>query len=357
MYSKIILFLFATVLLTSCNEKKPALKDGMYAEIETNKGQIILNLEFEKAPITVANFVLLAEGKNPFVEEQYKNKPFYDGLKFHRVVPDFMIQGGDPKGDGSGNPGYKFGDEINPELKHDKAGVLSMANAGPGTNGSQFFITHKETGFLDGKHTVFGQVLEGQNVVDSIVMNDMIKKVTILKIGNKAKKFDAVKIFTEHYNDFGKKQEVEAQKTEEVLLKKQAEIANVKANGTTTKSGLKYLISKSDTSSKPKAGQEVKVSYAGFFADGRLFDSNNEEIVKMYNVFDPIRAQQDGYAPFPFVFGDKEGLIAGFIEAIELLQYNETGLFYIPSQLAYGIQGAGPIPPNTDIIFEITITQ
>ncbi len=176
--------------------RKPKLEKGLYAIVKTSKGDITIRLEYEKTPLTVANFVGLAEGKIENKARE-KGKPFYNGLKFHRVIKDFMIQGGDPAGNGSGGPGYKFKDEIVAELKHDRAGILSMANAGPGTNGSQFFITHKETPWLDGKHTVFGAVVQGQEVVNAIVQGDEIVSIRIKRVGKAAKKFDAAKVFTE----------------------------------------------------------------------------------------------------------------------------------------------------------------
>ena len=170
------------------------MENGIYARINTSKGLILLNLSFEMAPGTVANFVGLSEG-NIKNEKKPIGEPYYDGLIFHRVIPDFMIQGGCPEGTGFGGPGYKFKDEIYPELRHDKPGVISMANAGPGTNGSQFFITHTKTSWLDGKHTVFGHVIEGQDVVNKISQGDLIESIKIERIGDKAKKWDAAKEF------------------------------------------------------------------------------------------------------------------------------------------------------------------
>lgn len=341
---------------SSCNDPYSKLEDGMYADIKTNKGEIIVKLEFEKTPITVANFVSLAEGKNPFVDEQFKDKPFYDSLKFHRVIPDFMIQGGDPAGDGSGGPGYKFKDEFHPDLKHSKGGILSMANAGVGTNGSQFFITHKETPWLDGKHTVFGEVIEGKQVVDSIIANDIIEKVTIVRKGANAKKFDAVKIFKDYFSVDAVAQK-EAQKVlDKTKADKAAAIAALKTEGTTTKSGLIYKITKTADGKKPAKGSQVFIHYAGFLQNGELFDSSYEDVSKLFGKYDANRAQQNGYQPFPFNFGDKQGLIPGFIEGIELLSIGDKAMVYIPSRLGYGNQGAGNvIPPDTDIIFEIEL--
>ena len=193
---KLIALCLATIVSAQAQKGKDVVKaDGIFATMETNKGTIVLELEYQKTPITVANFISLAEGTNSAIDPKYKGKKFFDGLKFHRVIADFMVQGGDPLGNGSGDPGYKFKDEIT-ELKHDKGGILSMANSGPATNGSQFFITHKATPWLDGKHTVYGHVVEGMDVVNAIVQDDVITKVTISRNGAMAKKFDAATVFS-----------------------------------------------------------------------------------------------------------------------------------------------------------------
>lgn len=192
---KTILLLFVLPFL-ACGifNKNLPKEDGLYALMKTNKGNILLTLEYEKTPLTVANFVGLAEGT---ISNKAKvdGLPYYDGIIFHRVIKDFMIQAGDPTGTGRGGPGYKFKDEFDKSLKHDRAGTLSMANAGPGTNGSQFFITHKATPWLDGKHSVFGYVKEGQEVVDAVAQGDTILSIEIMRVGKAAKAFDAPAVF------------------------------------------------------------------------------------------------------------------------------------------------------------------
>lgn len=352
------------VIFSSCSNPYSKLEDGMYADIATNKGSIIVKLEFKKTPITVANFVSLAEGKNPYVNERFKGKPFYDGLTFHRVIPQFMIQGGDPAGDGSGGPDYRFKDEFHPDLRHNKKGILSMANSGPNTNGSQFFITHKETPWLDDKHSVFGEVVTGIEIVDSIAIGDVIKNVTIVKKGTEAKKFDAAKIFKNYYPSALQEQKIEeenqrklAEKVEVIKAEKAVEINLLKSEGTKTKSGLIYKIITKGDGKKPKQGTQILVNYAGWLQNGELFDSNREEISLTFGKFDPMRAEQKGYTPFPFPYGQKQGLITGFIECLDLLHYGDKLIAYLPSNLAYGTQGFQMIPPNTDLIFEIEILE
>jgi cyclophilin family peptidyl-prolyl cis-trans isomerase len=358
----------------------PVATEGIFATISTSKGDIIVQLEYVKTPITVANFISLAEGKNAFVaNEKSIGKPFYDGLKFHRVIKDFMIQGGDPEGNGSGNPGYAFKDEIT-DLKHDKPGILSMANSGPKTNGSQFFITHKETPWLDGKHTVFGHVTQGMDIVNLIAQEDLIKKITITRKGTAAKAFDASKVFSDYYfnkaEDDKKDALIEAENKRKqdslmavskkayfekfagVISAKKAYFDTTKATATVTESGLAYKITQKGTGIKPANGATFNFNYAGYFEDGTLFDSSYEDVCKEYGTHNPQRAAQNGYRPFPFEAGKKEGLIPGFIEGLEQMTYGDKAIVFIPSKLAYGERGAGSvIPPNTNIVFELEMIE
>lgn len=364
---KSILLAFVIIAsLYSCKEEKNNLPDGLYAQIETNKGNIIVRLDYEKAPITVANFITLAEGKNEFItNENLKNKPFYDGLKFHRVIKDFMIQGGDPLGTGSGDAGYKFKDEIS-DLKFDKGGVLAMANNGPTTNSSQFFITHLETPWLEGKHTIFGQVVEkGMDVVNKIEQGDYMVKVTIIRNGEDAKKFDAVKTFRDYYSVEAENQKnklaLEAAanaKYKAVFEQKVAYFASLKEKAITTPTGLKYVITKKAGGKKPTAGANIYIHYAGFLENGSLFDSSIEDVCKTFGKFDANRAAQNGYQPLPFQAGRKDGMIPGFIEGLEQLSFGDKAVIFIPSKLGYGEAGAGGvIPPNANIIFEIELLE
>lgn len=345
---------------------KKAVEDGIFAQIETTKGRITLKLEYQKTPITVANFISLAEGTNPFVNPKYKGKPFFTGLKFHRVIKDFMIQGGDPLGNGSGDPGYKFKDEFNPDLKHSSGGILSMANSGPGTNGSQFFITHKETPWLDGKHTIFGRVTSGMDVVNAIVQDDVIMEVKIIRNGGEAKKFDAAKTFSDYYsnkdNDEKKQIAIEAEKKRAldaqfapVKAQKMAELAKVRAKSTKTESGLEYAIQKG-TGAKPTA--TVYVHYSGYFEDGSLFASSHEDVNKLYGKYDANFAAQNAYQPFPFDINNKGGLVPGFLEGLKLMSFGDKATFFIPAKIGYAERGNGNvIPPNTNLIFEVELLE
>ena len=368
---------------TDAKKSAPAVASadqGIFAEMETSKGKIVIQLEYKKTPVTVANFISLAEGTNTFVtDEKLKGKPFYNGLKFHRVIADFMIQGGDPLGNGSGNPGYAFKDEFT-DAKFDKAGILAMANSGPKTNGSQFFITHKETSWLTGKHTIFGYVTQGQDVVNAIKQDDLINSITIVRKGADAKKFDAAKVFTDYMgNKSGdeakeaaaatenqrKQAELEAQKKTDylktygpVITAKAKYLADTKATATETASGLRYKILQAGSGKKPVDGTNVYIHYAGYLEDGSLFDSSYENVSKEYGKYDENRAKQNGYQPFPFPYGKKEGLIPGFIEGLSLMNLGDKALIFIPAKLGYGEKGAGTvIPPNSNIIFEIEMLE
>lgn len=358
-----------SLLFVSCGENYDRLGDGIFGIIKTSKGEIIVYLEYEKTPITVANFILLAEGKNQHVTlETKKNVPFYDGLKFHRVEANFMIQGGDPNGDGTGGPGYNFMDEIT-DLSHDGPGILSMANAGPGTNGSQFFITHVETPFLDGRHTVFGKVKEGQEVVNAIVKDDVIEQVKIVRIGEKAKKFNAVKVFNDRLiteAENRKKQEAEEaikkaaflEQFDEVISQKLAFFEEQKKVAKKSSTGLQYSIYEKGSGKKPAAGSTVYVHYAGFFESGELFDSSYESVSKAFGKFDQARADAKAYTPFPFEYGNKTGLIPGFLEGLEKMNIGDKAVLFIPSSLGYGEAGAGGIiPPNSNLIFELELLE
>ncbi len=310
------------------------MENGIYAKVKTNKGDILIQLEYQKTPGTVANFIALAEGNHPNVAEAHKDKKYYDGLTFHRVIDNFMIQGGDPTGSGAGGPGYKFDDEIHPELKHDTAGILSMANAGPGTNGSQFFITHEATPWLDGKHTVFGKVVEGQDIVNKIAQGDRIESVAIIRVGEEANKFDAPAEFAKFNNAKAER----IQKAKEAAQKALDKLAE---GFETTKSGLRYKItSKSGSGIKPVKGKNVAVHYTGKLADGTVFDNS-------YGRGEPIE--------FPIGVGY---VIPGWDEGIRLLEQGDKATFVIPSYLGYGETGAGGvIPPNANLIFDVELVK
>ena len=308
------------------------MKDGLYAKFNTSKGDILVNLEYQKTPGAVGNFVALAQGN---LENSVKKQgePYYNGLKFHRVIPDFMIQGGCPLGTGTGNPGYKFEDEFHPDLKHDKPGILSMANAGPGTNGSQFFITHIPTDWLDGKHTVFGNVIEGQNIVDSIGQGDVLETLEIIAVGSDAEAFKAVEAF----RSFEGAREKNLAKQKAAV---EAELDKLATGFEKTESGLRYQILQKGSGSQATKGAKVSVHYKGQLSDGTVFDSS-------YKRKEPIE----------FALGTGQ-VIAGWDEGVALLNVGDKARFVIPSHLGYGAQGAGGvIPPNANLIFDVELVE
>lgn len=359
-----ILFILVLSFSACKSTKYSDLDDGIYADLQTDRGDILLRLKYEIVPITVANFISLAEGTNPYVDDEHTGKRFYDGLIFHRIVDDFMIQGGDPRGNGSGNPGYKFEDEFpmdengNLALSHNGPGVLSMANSGPDSNGSQFFITHKETKFLDGKHTVFGYVVSGQEVVDSMQQNDVIQKVEIIRVGKKAKQFDAAAEFTNYFGEIEERQRLAKEQKEN---KKNELVQFVKDNEATAKtlpSGLKVITMKEGSGVKPVIGSTVKVNYAGYFLTGDLFDSNIKEIAEVYGKYDRRRDQLNMYNPVDMDYSPDASLIPGFKEGLQQMNYGDKVMLIVPSHLGYGEQGSrGVIPPNTDLLFQLEIVN
>jgi len=371
----LILFCILTTLMSCKVGKRADLGDGLFAGIKTSQGEIIIRLEYEKAPITVANFVSLAEGKSPFVDEKFKGKKFYDGLIFHRIIQDFMIQGGDPNGNGTGNPGYKFMDEFNDSLTHDRKGILSSANSGPNTNGSQFFITHKATPWLDGKHTVFGEVVEGIAVVDSIanipvgagsVPVDAVNltSVEIIRNGKEAKKFDAVEIMTDYFDNeeeriatLAKEKAAQEEAMTAMKAKFASELAVDMEKAKELPTGLKILSLEEGSGAKPNLGQKVMVMYAGYLSDGTLFDSNLEEIAKKYNVYDERRMQGGGYMPIEMDYNTNSRLIAGFREGLLTMKVGDKVRLFIPPHLGYGAQGGGPIPPDADLVFDLELVS
>lgn len=311
-------------------QKFNQMENGLYAKFFTSKGTITVSLEYTKTPGTVGNFVALAQGD---LENSIKKQgdPYYDGLKFHRVIPDFMIQGGCPQGTGTGNPGYQFDDEFHPDLKHDAAGILSMANAGPGTNGSQFFITHIPTPWLDGKHSVFGKTIDGQSVVDSIVQGDTLERIEIIAEGDNAMAFNAIEAFRSFEGARDKRLAEEKAAIE-------AELESLGAGFEKTSSGLRYQILQKGDGEKAQKNKTVSVHYKGQLSDGTVFDSSYK------------RNQ-----PIEFSLGMGQ-VIRGWDEGVALLKVGDKARFVIPSHLAYGSRGAGGvIPPNANLIFDVEL--
>ena len=327
--------LFAGLVAPAAAEN--AYPDGLYAEMHTSKGLIVLRLAYEEAPMTVVNFVGLAEGTKD--SNKPAGTPFYDGLTFHRVVANFMIQGGDPEGSGRGGPGYRFPDEIHPGLRHDGPGVLSMANAGPNTNGSQFFITHKATPWLDGKHAVFGRVIQGQDVVDAIAQGDKLEKVTIVRVGDAAKAFRADQAtFDGMIAEIAAAEETRAQKEYDDAMAVLEEAYPGQMQ--TTESGLMYIIVEAGDGPKPQPGTLIRAHYTGKFLSGRVFDSSVQ------------RGE-----PFEFEVGMGR-VIKGWDEALLDMQKGEKRILIIPSHLAYGERGYPPIiPPRATLVFDVELVD
>lgn len=308
------------------------MQEGIFAHFKTEKGNIKVQLTFDKTPGTVGNFVGLVEGQ---IENDVSpiGTPYYDGLRFHRVISDFMIQGGCPQGTGVGGPGYQFDDEFHPDLKHDRPGILSMANAGPGTNGSQFFITHTATPWLDGKHTVFGYLVEGQEVVDAISQDDIIQNITIERLGSIAEVWDAAAAFDVFVNQ----KEARIKAAQDAAAK---ELEKLTHGMDQTDTGLFYQITREGSGEYPTKGTKVSVNYRGMLLDGTVFDSSYQR-----------------NEPIAFSLG-KGQVIKGWDEGIALLKKGSSAKLVIPSDLAYGSRGAGGvIPPDATLIFEVELVD
>jgi len=397
-------FIALTLLLsaTSCNDKGrySDLGDGIFAEIVTNKDTMVAKLFYDKVPLTIANFVALAEGTHPMVAEKFKGKPFYNGLTFHRVMDKFMIQGGDPDGTGSGGPGYKWGSEFDKTLRHDKPGILSMANSGGlNTNGSQFFITEIPAPWLDAYdedgnlkncegdrvscHAVFGELVLGLDVQDAISNvsvgqankpneDIIIQEINIIRNGYEARNFDAVKTWNtelplleekrqKEVDDARKQAEEEKRLTDEKASTAAAEALPIfndyKSKATTSSTGLMtYTITKGN-GPKVKQGDNVTVWYEGYFTDGKLLDSNRQDLEEKYGINNPLKAQGGNYSPMPMTISPDAPLFAGFKEAAANMSVGEKVFVYVPSHLGYGEAGRGQIQPNTDLIFVLEMVE
>ena len=374
MKTKFIIFFLACSIIFACDNNNKDLDDGLYAEFNTSMGTMLIKLSYEKTPVTVANFVALAEGNHPKVDNDFKGIKYYNGIIFHRVIDNFMIQGGDPKGDGTGGPGYKFLDEFHETLKHDKPGVLSMANSGPGTNGSQFFITEVPTPHLDFKHSVFGHVVRGIEVQDAIsnvetsvgnrpVKDVIINRVNIIRIGNDAKQFDAVKTWNEMEPKLFITQQVEEEKKMRRIdsfakIEKEKNL-NFKSKAKKIKSGLEIFYIKKGKGIKPKKGDEISFYYEGYLAsNGLLFGTNRREIMQNYGMYSAEEEAKGWYEPSKVIFSNEMQLIEGFKQVLMMMNVGDKIYAYIPFKMAYKDRAMGNrIPPNSDLEFIIELVN
>ncbi len=347
----LICMLAASLLLnTNCAEEK--YPKGLYAELNTNKGLIVLWLEFKKVPMTTANFVGLAEGtiKNSALPE---GTPYFDGTVFHRVVPNHVIQAGAPGGTEKSGPGYAYPNEIHPKLSHNKAGVLGIANGGPHTNGSQFYITLSDRSYLDGNYTVFGHVIQCMDVVNNIVQGDIIESIKIVRKGRQAKKF---KSDTESFSALVESAKQRVKKGEE--KKKQEEEKIIRKNwpqAVQAENGSKYIIRREGKGDKPGIGSRLKVIYTGQFLDGRGFSSSADGGKPV-----PIKDAEH----FEFEAG-KSRVNPGFDAALMDMRKGEKRIVILPAHLAYGTGGFYAreikgekrfvISPNTTLVYEVEL--
>jgi peptidylprolyl isomerase len=327
---------------------------GIYAVFETTLGNIVCQLDYDKAPVSCANFVGLATGEQEWLDPKTNAKvtrPFYDGLKFHRCIKGFMVQGGCPLGNGRGNPGYSFPDEFSPALRHDKPGMLSMANSGPNTNGSQFFITLAPTAHLNDRHSIFGHVVSGLDVAEKMadvpmtgqenstpVTDIVMTKVRIVRTGQAAQAFDWKKEFAKK-DTLGAK--MEAQKSETDTTQLTALFKKLGVDGSKLQKsddGMQWIVRKPGTGAVPKSGQTIKAHYTGYLVDGTKFDSSVD------------RGQ-----PFETPIGVGR-VIKGWDIAFMQMKVGEKRVIVIPPSLGYGARGAGGvIPPNATLVFDVEL--
>ena len=386
-FTKRIIKTVALMLLisaTACKQKYPDLGEGLFAEFVTSKDTMVVKLFYNKAPLTVSSFVGLSEGTHPMLVDSLKGKPYYNGTVFHRVINNFMIQGGDPSATGSGSPGFKFGDEFDNSLTHDKAGILSMANSGPATNGSQFFITDAPTPHLDNKHSVFGEVVKGLDIVDAISSVDVspgsnkplediiILELNIIRQGMAAKQFDAAKTWATELPLLEEKRlkKIEAAKLkaeeEKKIAKEKAAIISkemiviletFKSKATSLSSGLLIHVISKGEGPKPRNGVTVKLNYEGYFTDGKLFGTNVKSVDEKYGSYDQRKDTQGAYNPISMPLDPEAQMIPGFKEGVFNMSLGDKTFLYLPSYIAYGEKGRGPIKPNTDLIFIVEMVE
>ncbi|WP_111306844.1 peptidylprolyl isomerase [Confluentibacter sediminis] len=364
----ISLSLIFILSFSSCKAQYPDLEDGIYAEFVTTKGTMVAKLFYDKTPITVANFVSLAEGTNTMVDKEYKDKKFYNGTIFHRIKNNFMIQGGDPLGTGLGNPGYRFNDEFYADLKHNKPGMLSMANSGINSNGSQFFITENATPYLDNVHTVFGELLLGLDVLDSISnvktdANDkplddvVLKELNIIRKGKDAKSFDAPKIFKNHFAEIERLAKEKAEKEKLILKATNDKFQKQKEKAIILPSGLQYIITEKGTEEAFKDTDKILMNYSVYFEDGKLLGTSKIETAEALDAVNQRQKAANGYKPIIAEIGPDAKLIPGLKEGIKQLHVGDKATLFIPYHLAYGDSGNRDVPPKTNIIFEVEILE
>ncbi len=363
-----IISLVLLINLTSCKAQYPNLDDGIYAEFVTTKGVMVAKLNYEKAPITVANFVSLAEGTNTMVDSLYKGKKFYNGLIFHRVMDQFMIQGGDPLGTGAGSPGYKFNDEFHPDLKHDTLGILSMANPGPNANGSQFFITEAPKPHLDNVHSVFGELVLGLDILDTIsnvkvgprnkpAEDIVIDELNIIRKGKAAKKFDAPNVFINHFAEVERKEKERKAKAEAILKTTREKFNTQKKDANTLSSGLQYIITEKGTGQKLKETDKVSTHYTVYFEDGKLLDTSKLDVAEALDAVNERKKSAGAYKPLTTGIGPNAPMIPGFKEGIQQLSVGDKATLFIPYHLGFGEAGRSGVPSKSNLIFEVEIIE